>query len=354
MFDVLPLLLQVTVIVVAARVAGILFRSMGQPPVVGEMLAGILLGPTCFGRMFPLAHAWLFPGSTRPALAAIAHTAVILFMFVVGSRIELGLFRRHTRIIASASAASIAVPFLAGIVLAQSLHPRFAAATVAPLPFILFIATALSVTAFPVLARILADRGLQDTTVGRTALVCAAINDVVAWGLVAFVVGLVRADAAIPLAVHGVFIAFVLGVAAARLVPHLVSLAQRIERPTSRYLLPIFFALVGLRVDLHLVAAGPSLFWCLAIVMAATLGKLGGTAVAAAAAGMSRSDAWTLGILMNTRGLMELVVLNIGHELGLLPPLVFTMMVVMALVTTCMTGPLLSLRSLTRPPARLN
>jgi len=338
----LSVLLQLAVIIVAARTAGALFRVFRQPPVVGEMFAGILLGPSLAGHFFPAEHARLFTETTRQALNYIAQSGIILFMFVVGTHIELDVFRRHSRAIASMAAASIAVPFVLGLALASELYPRFAANGAPMFPFVLFIATALSVTAFPVLARILTDRGLESTANGRTALVCAAINDAVAWALVASVVGLVRTGATVPFAVHGVFIAFTTGLVAALALPSLIPLFERFERPATRYLLPVFFAMVGLRTDLYLInGTGGSLFWCAVIVIVATVGKLGGTALAGRAAGMAGSDALTLGILMNTRGLMELVVLNIGHDLGLLPSGLFAMMVVMALVTTCMTGPLL-------------
>lgn len=315
------------------------------------MFAGILLGPSLLGHLLPAEHARLFTDQSRPALNLASQAGVILFMFVIGTRIELDIFRRHSRAIVSTAVASITVPFVLGLALAWQLYPRFATAGVPLSPFVLFIATALSVTAFPVLARILTDRGLERTTNGRTALVCAAINDAVAWALVASVVGLVRAGATVPLTVHGVFIAFVTGVAVALFVPALVPAVERIEQPATRYLLPVFFAMVGLRTNLFLITGGGgSLLWCLGIIAVATLGKVGGTTLAGRAAGMAGADALTIGILMNTRGLMELVVLNIGHDLGLLSAGLFSMMVVMALVTTCMTGPLLDwvVRSRTR------
>jgi Kef-type K+ transport system membrane component KefB len=337
----LSILVQLAVIIVAARATGTLFRIARQPAVVGEMFAGILLGPSFLGHFFPSEHARLFTDASRPALNFVAQAGVVLFMFVVGTRIELDVFRRHSRAIVATAAASIAVPFVLGLLLASQLYPRFGAG-VPELPFVLFIATALSVTAFPVLARILTDRGLERTANGRTALVCAAINDAVAWALVASVVGLVRVGATVPFTVHGVFIAFVTGVVAALILPGLVPFVERVERPASRYLLPVFFAMVGLRTNLYLITGtGGSVLWCLAIILVATAGKVGGTTFAGRAAGMPGVDALTLGILMNTRGLMELVVLNIGHDLGLLPAGLFAMMVVMALVTTCMTGPLL-------------
>jgi Kef-type K+ transport system membrane component KefB len=336
------LLLQLAVITVAARVFGWLFQRIRQPVVVGEMVAGIVLGPSLLGYVFPAQHAALFPGDSLAALTVIAQTGVILFMFVVGMRVELRTFRRHSRAIAVISSSGIMVPFALGGILAIFLYDAFGTPAIPRLPFILFIATAMSVTAFPVLARIIVERRLDGTVPGDTALVCAAINDAVAWALAGSVAGVVAGgEARIPLTVHGVFVAFVGGSLSAVLMPRLAQFLATVEAPASRLLLPVFFAFTGLRTDLRLLSVGEgSWIWCTAIVIIATGGKLGGTALAAVAVGMSRRDALTLGALMNTRGLMELVILNIGYELGLLPPEVFAMMVVMALVTTCAAGPL--------------
>lgn len=336
------LLLQLAVIIIAARLVGWLFQRIRQPIVIGEMVAGILLGPSLLGYLFPAQHAALFPGDSRAALAFIAQAGVVLFMFTVGTRVELDTFRRHSRAIALISASGIIVPFALGGALAVFLYDAFGTAAIPRLAFILFIATAMSVTAFPVLARIIVERRLDGTVPGNTALVCAAINDAVAWVLAGSVAGLVAGgEVRIPWTVHGVFVAFVAGSLSAALMPRLGPLIAAIEAPASRFLLPVFFALTGLRTDLRLLAVGDgSWIWCAAIVVVATVGKFGGTALAALGAGMPRAEALTLGALMNTRGLMELVILNIGYELGLLPPEVFAMMVVMALVTTCAAGPL--------------
>ena len=337
------LLLQLAVIIVVARLFGFLFQRLRQPAVIGEMVAGIVLGPSLFGYLLPDQHAALFPDQSRVALTVIAQTGVILFMFVVGTRLELDVFReafprdrchrdiRDRRAVRTGRGARRAF-----------FTTRSRRASIPRLPFILFLATAMSVTAFPVLARIIVERRLDGTVPGNTALVCAAINDFAAWVLVGSVAAFVAGDRTpVSLAVHGLFVAFVTGVACAILLPRVVPLAAMIEAPASKVLLPVFFALTGLRTDLRLLADGnASWMWCAAIVVTATAGKLGGTALAARWAGMPRAEALTLGALMNTRGLMELVVLNIGYELGLLPPSVFAMMVVMALVTTCAAGPL--------------
>ena len=338
----LQLLLQLAIIVVAARACGALFQKLRQPAVVGEMVAGIVLGPSLLGHLFPGFYAALFPAASRTALTLVAHIGVLTFMFVVGTRLELGVFRRHSRTIAAVSAAGIVTPFVLGAGLAVFLHDVYAQA-IPKIPFVFFLATAMSVTAFPVLARIIVERRLGGTTAGDTALICASFDDLVAWVLVGSVASLVGSSGQVSIKVHGVFAAFVAGIACAALVPRLTSAAARIEAPASKLFLPVFFALTGLRTDLRLLAAGnASWAWCLLIVVTATVGKLGGTTLAAAASGMSRADALTIGALMNTRGLMELVVLNIGYELGLLPPEVFAMMVVMTLATTCAAGPLVS------------
>ena len=338
----LHVLLQIAVIVLAARLAGAALGRLGQPAVIGEMIAGLLLGPSAFGFLFPDAHAQLFPEATREILAWLAQAGVILFMLVVGSHVEVDVFRRHSRSIAAIAAAGIVVPFALGGALGLPLYATFADASIPRMPFVFFVATALSVTAFPVLARIIKDRGLASTSVGRTALVCAAMNDVVAWLLVATVIGLISTGPSpVPVAVHGIFIAFVAGLLLAAVLPRAVRPVERIEAPVSLVLLPIFFALTGLRTNL-LVGGTASWVWAVAIIAVATVGKLGATAVAARSTGFGSRDALTLGALMNTRGLMELVVLNIGYDLGLLPPSVFAMMVLMALVTTLMAGPLVT------------
>ncbi len=354
------LLLQLTLVIAAARILGSLFRRFRQPAVVGEMVAGIALGPSLLGHLLPAQHRILFPEESRLALTVAAQSGVMLFMLAVGTRIEFDVFRRHSRAIALIAAAGVTVPFVLGGALGVLLYSRFADPLVSRLPFTLFIATAMSVTAFPVLARIVMERGLGSTVPGKTALVCAAINDAVAWVLVAIVVVLVAGNARpVPPVVHGVFVAFAAGVLSALAWPRLAARIQSIEAVVSRLLLPVFFVLTGLRTDLRLLGLrGTSWVWCVLIVVVATAGKLGGAALAARAAGMSRADSLTLGALMNTRGLMELVVLNIGYELGLLPPGVFAMMVVMALATTCAAGPLVDRWSredasaARRPPSR--
>ena len=285
------LLLQLAVIIATARLFGSLFRRVRQPVVIGEMFAGIVLGPSLLGHLFPSQHAALFSADSRAALSWIAQTGVILFMFVVGTRVELDTFRRHSRAIAVISASGIIVPFAIGGVLAAFLYDAFGTASIPRWPFILFLATAMSVTAFPVLARIIVERQLEGTVPGKTALICAAINDAVAWMLAGSVAGLVAGgEARIPFTVHAIFLAFVAGLLSALLMPRLAPLVAAVEAPASRFLLPVFFALTGLRTDLGLLAISDgSWIWCVAIVVCATAGKLGGTTVTALAVGMPRA-----------------------------------------------------------------
>jgi len=394
-------LLAIATIVVAARVMGDLFeRYLKQPPVMGEIAAGILLGPSALGAISPAAYAWLLPADAAPHLRIVANIGVVLFMFLVGLELDTRLLRGSAPATLGISHASIVAPFTLGSALALVLYPRYSSSNVDFLVFALFIGVSMSVTAFPVLARILADRRLNATPLGATALACAAADDATAWCLLAVVSGvassqlgsagitlalvlgyvLVMFVAVRPLAawitkradqrpgavspsmlalifgllllsavateaigIHALFGAFLFGV----LIPHDSRLAEhlrvRIEDLVSVLLLPIFFAFTGMRTRIGLVSTSADWLMCAAIVAVATLGKFGGTAIAARAAGLTRRDASALGILMNTRGLMELIVLNVGLDMGVLSPTLFAMLVLMALITTFTTTPLLGL-----------
>ena len=338
----LHVLVALAVVVISGRLLGRLAASIGQPPVIGEVLSGILLGPSLLGLVAPAAEEFLFPAAVRPALGVIAQTGVILYMFIVGLEFDTGLLKQRAVPLIVTSQASIAVPFLLGCGLALAIYDSLAPAGVSATVFALFMGAAMSITAFPVLARILTDRGLTRTELGVAALTCAAINDVMAWCLLALIVGATRA-----LPAGGVpgelVMAFALGV----IVPHRSRFAVTATRWLSGVvtiaLLPAFFALTGLRTQIALVSTPGEWLVCLLIVVVATAGKFGGAALAGRLTGMSWRFAAQLGALMNTRGLMELVVLNVGLDAGLLSPTVFTMMVIMALVTTALTAPLLDL-----------
>jgi Kef-type K+ transport system membrane component KefB len=396
---ILQVLIALVVVITTARVVGTLFRWLSQPPVIGEMVAGILLGPSLLGRLAPDVSAALFPVSVTPVLGILAQVGVILYMFLVGLELDTELLGRRGRSTVAISHASIVVPFLLGALLALELYPRLSSSDVPFTNFSLFLGVSMSVTAFPVLARILTDRRIHKTRVGVIALTCAAVDDVTAWCLLAIVVGVVKSQPATALltaglalafiaamifigrplmqrlvvlygargkqtrsvmaivfvalllsalsteaiGIHAVFGAFLLGA----ILPHDSTLArdlsERLEDLVVVLFLPAFFAFTGLRTQIGLVAGSEQWLLCGVILLTATVGKFGGSFVAALATGLPMRDSAALGILMNTRGLMELIVLNIGLELGVISPTLFAMLVIMAVVTTFMTTPIVAL-----------
>jgi Kef-type K+ transport system membrane component KefB/nucleotide-binding universal stress UspA family protein len=399
--SVLLLILQIAVILIAARLVGMAFRWIGQPQVVGEMVAGILLGPSLLGWVAPGAFALLFPPESLPALNSLSQIGLVLFMFLVGVEFDPALLRGRGNAAVITSHVSIVAPFLLGALLALGLYPRLSDASVSFTGFALFMGAAMSVTAFPVLARILTERNLLRTRLGVVAIACAAVDDVSAWTLLALVVVIVRASAAqMPLwltvggsvvyvafmvgvvrrllfklesyylsrgrltqdmvagivllllasawvtewlGIHALFGAFVLGAVMPKHPRFMHELTDRLQDVTVVLLLPLFFAFTGLRTSIGLVS-GTEL-WLITglVVLVAVAGKLGGSALAARLTGLSWREAGALGVLMNTRGLMELVILTIGLELGVISPTLFAIMVLMAIVTTFMTTPLLEL-----------
>jgi K+:H+ antiporter len=397
------LLLQVIVIVGAARVLGSLFLKIGQPSVIGEMVAGILLGPSLLGLVAPGVQTFLFPSSSMGALRLLSQIGVILFLFVVGIELDVGHLRRKADATVLVSHASILVPFFLGTVTALLLYRSLAPEGVPFSAFALFMGIAMSITAFPVLARIIEERRLSGSSLGSTAIACAAVDDVTAWCLLAVVIAIVRADglagslltvvltlafiAAMLFAVkprvermlgaravgpngsvgllagifsfvfasalfteligiHALFGAFLAGVCMPASSGLRQFLRERLETFSSVLLLPLFFAFTGLRTQIGLLDNWWSWLVCLGIIAIAIAGKLGGSMLAARWTGMDWGDSFSLGALMNTRGLVELIVLNLGYDLGILSPRIFAMLVLMALITTFMTGPLLQLRKL--------
>jgi Kef-type K+ transport system membrane component KefB len=393
------LLTQIVVIVVAARLCGRLSARIGQPIVVGEIVAGLLLGPSFLGWIAPSVSASLFPAGSLETLKLLAEVGVVLFMFVVGLELDLESLRGVARTALLVSHASILLPGFLGVALSLALYPRLAPAGVPFVPFALFLGIAMSITAFPVLARILDEKGLTQTPLGSTAITCAAVDDVTAWSLLAVVVAVGRsqgfASAALTILAAAVFIGFMWAVArpvlrrvigpnvpdepsktllafvlllligsaltterigihalfgaflAGVVMPHeaafRAALVRRLEEISAILFLPLFFAFTGLRTQIGLLDGAANALACLAVVVVATAGKLGGSMAAARLSGMATLDAFSLGALMNTRGLMELIVLNVGYELGILSPPIFAMMVLMALVTTFSAAPLLAL-----------
>jgi len=390
------LLLQITVILIVAKLTAALVARAGQPAVIGEMLGGLLLGPSLFGWVAPSVHRAIFPAGSTGTLQLLSQIGVILFMFLVGCGLDLTRVTRSARTALVVSYTSIAAPMLLGIALSSLIVRDYAPPGVRFLPFALFIGTAMSVTAFPVLARIIAERRLTATFLGSTAIACAAIDDVTAWCILSAVVAVAKASglvgAAMTIAmvavfaalmllvirpqigrfgvsrrgsgdgvfvaalvfafasavvteiigVHAIFGAFLAGVALSANSSVRSLVEERIHALASAMLVPLFFAAAGLRTELSLLAGTRNWLVCAAIIAVAIVGKLGGGALAARWTGMAWRDSLALGVLMNTRGLMELIVLNVGYELGILSPTLFSMMVLMALVTTGMTAPLLS------------
>ena len=393
------LLLQMVVIIVVARVFGALFRRIGQPPVMGEMVAGITLGPSVLQVISPHASAFLFPASSMGTLGILSQVGVVLFMFVVGMELDLQHLRERASTAIMVSHASIVVPFLLGAGLALTLYPSLGTPNSSFTPFALFMGIAMSITAFPVLARILKDHGLTETPLGMMAIACASIDDVTAWCTLAFVVAIVKASGIVgavwTLALTFLFIVLMLTLVRSRLEPWLNKrienasssrimiagilafvlasawftetigihalfggfiagavmpstpavqsyLKEKIEGFSSAALLPLFFVFTGLRTQITLLNDLSGWLMCLAIIGVAIVGKLGGSMLMARWTRMSWRDSFAIGSLMNTRGLIELVVLNIGYDLGILSARIFVMMVIMALATTFMTAPLLS------------
>ena len=395
--DTLPhVLLALVTIIIAGRGLGAIFKRMGQPRVIGEVVAGIMLGPSLLGRISPEAMTWILPSSVAPFLGLIAQLGVILYMFLVGLELNADLLRSRVRTTLVISQASIVAPFLLGVALSLWLHPRMAPDGVPFTSFALFMGVAMSITAFPVLARILTDRGIERTELGVVALSCAAVGDVTAWCLLAFVVGVAQSKvsgalttavltvgyiavmfgAVRPLiarrmavldearvtssviawvlialllsaliteviGIHAIFGAFLWGA----VIPHDSAVTRLLERKlddvVTILLLPAFFAYTGMRTQIGLVSGMTEWLICGLIIVVATLGKFGGTAIAARLTGLNWRSANSLGILMNTRGLMELIVLDIGLNLGVISPTLFAMMVLMALLTTVATTPIL-------------
>ncbi len=397
-------LIALVTIISAARIFGFLCQRVGQPRVIGEVIAGIALGPSLLGQFAPDAMVFVFPSTITPVLGILAQLGVILYMFLVGLELNSGLLHSRAQATVAISHASIIGPFLLGAVLALSAYSTYAPAGVTFTSFALFLGVAMSITAFPVLARILTDLRLDKTELGVMALSCAAADDVTAWCLLAFVVGVTQADlygAVITIilsvcyisvmfglarpvmirllaplkntelsvnatawvlvavlasavitefiGIHAIFGAFLLGA----IIPHdshvARSFRKKLEDVVSILLLPVFFAYTGTRTQIGLLSESSDWWFCSLIILVATVGKFGGTLIASRFTGLDWRTSASLGILMNTRGLMELIVLNIGLDLGVISPTLFAMMVLMALVTTIATTPVL--RLIIRPEA---
>jgi Kef-type K+ transport system membrane component KefB len=394
------LLLQIITIVLFARLFGSLFSKIKQPAVIGEIVAGIVLGPSLLGLFFPGVSQFLFPAVSLGNLQFLSQVGLILFMFVIGMELDINVIRKQAYDAVIISHASIMIPYTLGMCLSYFLYRQFAPASVSFLSFALFMGIAMSITAFPVLARIIQERGITGTKLGVMAITCAAADDVTAWCILAVLIAIIKAGSsasawftiALVLAyamlmllvlrpflkklyarhagyhrmsktmmaivfmvllisaytteaigVHALFGAFMAGV----IMPHNNNfrkiVTDKIEDVSTVLLLPLFFVFTGLRTRIGLLNEASLWMACGWIVLVAVLGKFGGSTLAARITGQSWKDSLSIGALMNTRGLMELVVLNIGYDLGILSPEIFAMMVLMALLTTFMTSPALDL-----------
>lgn len=403
------MLVAIAVIVVAARIGAALLERAGQPGVIGELAAGIVLGPTVLGLLPGNLDHVIFGDDVRPVLNAIAQLGLIIFLFLIGLRLDLSAVRLRRRAATVISAASFGLPFALGILAAIPLYGVYgeiAPAHAGLFPFALFLGTALSVTAVPVLARLLAHAGLLETELGTLAMTCATLEDVAAWGMLAIALGVATgsgaaggamaiglglllavtmlavvrpllkrlagrlgtpsltsptvlvfavagavASAALSAAIglHFVFGAFLFGVAFPRDAVLRTPLTERLSPLTLGVLLPVFFFLPGLQVNLRELDVRD--LGTLAVIFAiACAGKLVGAAASARAIGLPWREAGALGALLNTRGLVELIVLNVGLAAGILEPRLYAVLVIMAIATTLMAGPLVR-RLLQRPGA---
>jgi len=390
---------QAVVIIACSRLVGLLARRMNQPMVIAEVVAGILLGPSLLGFVMPELMNGLFPSSSMGLLGTLSQAGLLVFMFLVGLELDPKLLRGRGRASVLISHTSIIVPFVLGSLLAFELYPTLAPEGVAFSSFAMFMGVSMSITAFPVLARILTERRLLRTRVGAVTITCAAVDDVTAWCLLAFVVSLVRAtglsDAVQTtvfacafiavmfvvvqpllrriaarvdssegltqnlvalvfvlllisswtteiIGIHALFGAFMLGAMLPKTGGLGHALAERVEDFAVVFLLPLFFAYSGLRTEIGLLDSSDAWMTCGSIILVACIGKFGGSAIPARLTGLAWRESVAVGILMNTRGLMELIVLNIGLDIGVISPKLFTMMVIMALVTTFMTTPILN------------
>lgn len=392
------LLAQIIAIILVAKLFGWIFTKIRQPTVIGEMVAGIVLGPSVVGMYFQPFSEALFPVQSLGNLQFLSQIGLILFMFIIGMELDLKLLKKKTHEAVVVSHASIVIPFALGMGLAYFIYTTYAPANVQFLSFALFMGIAMSITAFPVLARIIQERGITKTKLGAIAITCAAADDITAWCILAAVIAIVKAGSFLSsvytillalayvllmlrlvkpflarigaihsskaaltkpivaiffltliisayatevIGIHALFGAFMAGVIMPENMKFRTLFIEKVEDVSIVLLLPLFFVFTGLRTEIGLLN-DPEL-WKLTgiIILIAVTGKFVGSALAARFVGQNWKDSLSLGALMNTRGLMELVVLNIGYDLKVLTPEVFSMMVIMALVTTFMTGPAL-------------
>lgn len=389
------LLLQLIVILLVVQLFGYLSRRIGQQWVIGEILTGLALGPSLLGALWPTLELQLFPKNTLPTLQTFGDIGLVLYLFSLGARLDTQLMLRQSRSAVFVSLSGILVPLVLGSLLGSLLYPRLAGSNATYLSFILFVGTAMAITAFPVLARLLAEKKMLGTKVGTLALTCASIDDVIAWCLLAYAtslahpkgpfsvmgtvlltilfaaamllgvrpllkyavqhiqskpvqmaLGIILLFAAAyttnSIGIHPVFGAFLAGICLPRNVTF-TSQVRSLDQVNAMIFLPLFFVFSGLQTRIGLIQGTTLWLICLLVVFIACVGKISGGTLSARLVGQSWRDALSIGLLMNTRGLVELIVLNIGLQLGILSPTLFAMLVIMALLTTMMASPLLPL-----------
>ena len=335
-------LIQLAIILIACRSVGWLMMRMGQPKVIGEMIAGILLGPSLFGLVAPSLQTTLFPLASLGLLSTVSKIGLILYMFVVGTQVRTSIIRQAFRSAIVISIVGIVVPFVFGAALAAYfyLDGRFFAADVPRAICMTYLGAAMAVTAFPVLARIIQERGIGGTSLGTLALVAGATGDAIAWCLLALVLVSLNPELNVAgfLGSHAVFVAFVVGVVFSKS-PMTQQISRRVGWIASTVLVPLFFAYSGFSTHLGLLWSPDLLMVSTGVILIASVGKGAACWAAARLTGRSNGEAMAIGALMNARGLMELIMLNIGLERGVITPTLFTVMVVMTLVTTLAAGP---------------
>ena len=394
------LILQIITIIVFARLFGFIFNKIGQPTVIGEIVAGIVLGPSVMGLFYPAASAFLFPAASLGNIQFLSQVGLILFMFVIGMELDIRIIRKQAHEAVIISHASIIIPYTLGVGLSWFMYREFAPAHISFIAFALFMGIAMSITAFPVLARVIQERGLTKTRLGAMAITCAAADDITAWCILAVVIAIVKAGSFVSslftiamaigyvllmllvirpflkrlgsiyanremiskpvialllvvllvsayltevIGIHALFGAFMAGIIMPSEINFRKIVVEKLEDVSVVLLLPLFFVFTGLRTQIGLLTDGHLWMTCGWVILVAVAGKFGGSAIAAKVVGQTWKESLSIGALMNTRGLMELIVLNIGYDLGILSPQVFAMMVLMALITTFMTGPALDL-----------
>jgi len=389
------ILLQLVVILVVVQIFGYLSGRIGQQWVIGEILAGLALGPSLLGAFWPGLKIQLFPAAALPTLQTLGDIGLVLYMFSLGARLDTHLMLRQSRTAIVTSISTILLPLLLGALLGFFLYPGLAGQHANLVSFVLLVGTAMAVTAFPVLARLLAEKDMLGTRVGMLALTCAAIDDVIAWCLLATVVALIHArgltsllltigltilfigfmlgilrpllayvDRSIQskqvlvalsiillllsayatnaIGIHPVFGAFLMGIILPRRTVF-IEQVRSLDQVNNLLFLPLFFVYSGLRTQIGLISAPALWLICLLVLAVACAGKILSGSLSVRWMGESWRESLSLGVLMNTRGLVDLIVLNIGLDLGVLSPTLFAMLVIMAIVTTMMASPLLPL-----------